>query len=79
MSLVTAQGIQARDMLGDKIQKVSIELQEYLGEVGTAAPSAIMEHFSDIKADVVREAMWRLLDQRLAEITETRHLRRVDG
>jgi hypothetical protein len=78
MSLITAQGRQARAEVDLEITRLSGKIYESLADEPTVIH--VLDTFSkNADEDVVREAMWRLLDRRQVELTGDRRLRRLDG
>lgn len=77
MSLVTAQGRQARSELEEEISRLSREILVVVKDEPKVVD--ILDQFaSRAPEDVVREAVWRLIDQQRVELTSNRRLHRLD-
>ncbi len=76
MSLVTAQGRQARQYLDEEIVRVS-----ELVAAGIDDEPKVLEALDRFRSTadeaIVREAIWRLIDSQQVQLTSDRRLRRV--
>jgi len=67
MSLVTAQGIQARQDADRRVLALKGELEDLLSTRDLSVSEALSEFSADAE-QTVREAIWRLLNEHRAEI-----------
>ena len=75
MSLVTTQGLQARRTLDERISAVQVALREQLSQREMSVAEAI-KAFPDDAEQIVREAVWRLLNDQAIEVSSGSQLRR---
>lgn len=74
MSPITAQGIEAQRVIGTEVERASEAILRELGAERTFSPSQLVSLIKE-DPDVVREAMWRLLDEGQVELTDERKIR----
>jgi hypothetical protein len=72
MSPITAQGLNAEATVAAEVEKAMAEIRERVSTV-EVSPSELVAELP-FKPDVVREAMWQLLDSKSIRLTSTRHL-----
>jgi hypothetical protein len=75
VSPITAQGIEAQRVVETEVDRAS---EAILSEVsgGPLSPSRLVSAIS-AAPDVVREAIWQLLDDGRVELTDERKIRRL--
>lgn len=75
MSLVTDQGKQEQQRVDELVTRLSEDVLAIVDQ-GEIAPAAVLDREQAQPADLVREAIWKLLDERKIEFTKSRLLRR---
>ncbi len=75
MSPVTAQGIQAAQRLREEVPKTLADILQKVDREAQS-PTQLVKSVQ-APADVVREAIWQLLDSGQVELTSERKIRRI--
>lgn len=73
MSPVTSQGIRAQAAMNERVNETRPKILELLG-ASDLSPADLVGRFPDTPAEVVREAMWRLIDGHEIELTAAMNL-----
>jgi hypothetical protein len=68
MSPVTSQGIRAQAAMNERVNETRPRILELL-RVDDLSPAALVGGLSDTPAEIVREAMWQLIDGQEIELT----------
>lgn len=73
MSPVTSQGIRAQAVMNERVNETRPKILQLLA-LSDLSPAELVGKFQDTPAEVVREAMWRLIDGHEIELTAAMNL-----
>lgn len=75
MSPVTAQGVAAQNALDSSIESAAVEVVQEMGQAEVSI-NDLLSRMPETPPEIVREAVWQLLDDDIILLTEHRLLRR---